>query len=351
MFSRWYGFTEVFLKIDMIPKLTIITDPIPLGLQGFYEYCRRYARWLYRLLFVKMHISILKYGGHTAVTRSVVEGLTKLEANFNYNPTSLSKVGDSVHVLAGARTLRQMIELKRKGRIKKLTAGPNIVVFSTEFNSILASPEIDGLVNHCDWACESWAVDYPNLLNKCFCWPAGVDTVFWSPSQSVQRSTILIFDKRRIEESPDRTWPYIAFLREQGWQTEVITRITGDGKISYTAEYYRSLLQRSALMIGFTVGSESQGIAWAEAWACDVPTLILRNTVNTYQGRTYNCSTAPFLTDATGLFFDNLNHFKTQFGFWQAHREKFTPLAWVLRNMSDEVSARLLYGHITGDKI
>ena len=270
----------------MKPKLTILTDPVPLGVMGLYELFRRYARLLYRFLFVKMHFSNIQYGGHTAVTRSLVEGLSKINANFNYNPIKLSNLSDSVHVLAGVRPLRQMIELKQQGKIKKLTAGPNIVILSTEANSILASPEIDGIVNHCDWACESWAVDYPNLLNKCFRWPAGVDTIWWYPLKSVVRNTILIFDKRLITDSPDRSTQYIDFLHDKGWKTEVITRvIKQDGKLGYTQAHYRSLLQRSALMIGFTVGSESQGIAWAEAWSCDVPTLILRNSIKIDQGR------------------------------------------------------------------
>lgn len=331
----------------MKPKLSILTDPVPNGIHGLFEYGYRSARFLKRLISGHSFARHYKYGGHFAVTRSVVEGLTKIGANFNYNPTTTGDLAGIVHVVGGVRALRQMIRFKQLGRIKKLFAGPNIVVFSTEADSILASQEIDGVINHCDHACEFWATDHPQLLSKCFRWPAGVDTKYWQPDPASARNRILIFDKRKEEDDPGRVLPYVEYLRKLGWQVDVMVRIGVQG---YTHDQYRTLLQASCLMLGFTIGSESQGIAWAEAWSCDVPTLILRKSLNTYKGRAFECSTAPFLTDVTGLFFDDLNHFKTQFDFWQINREQFYPRAWVLENMSDEVSARLLYRHLTGEK-
>ena len=99
-------------------------------------------------------------------------------------------------------------------------------------------------------------------------------------------------------------------------------------------------------MLGF-VTAESQGIAWAEAWSTDVPTLILKNTSNVHQGRRYKCSTAPYLQSQNGLFFDDLEDFKIQFKYWETHREQFSPRAWTLENMSDEVCATMLYKKVT----
>ena len=99
-------------------------------------------------------------------------------------------------------------------------------------------------------------------------------------------------------------------------------------------------------MLGFAT-SESQGLAWAEAWAADVPTLIWRNTSNVSNGRRYNCSTAPYLCAKNGLFFDDLEHFKVQFRYWESNRAQFKPRAWTLGNMSDEVCAKLLYDEVT----
>jgi hypothetical protein len=329
----------------MKPKITILTDPVPDGLEFFGENTRLLLRRIYYFFVKYKYVNHSIYRGHFAVTRSLVEGLQKINASFNYNPSSFRELADTVHVVAGVRSLRQMIRLKQQGHIKKLYAGPNNVVFSTDANSILASPEIDGVISHCDFACEFWAIDHSQLRDRCFLWPAGVDTHFWQPDPSRARNRILIFDKRRAEDDYDRTKPYIEYLRGAGWSVDVLVRFGIQG---YTKDQYRNLLHSSCLMLGFTVGSESQGIAWAEAWSTDVPTLILRSISNVYQGRRYDCSTAPYLHPKNGLFFDDLEDFKKQFGYWAVHREQFSPRAWTLENMSDEVSATLLYRHLLG---
>lgn len=134
--------------------------------------------------------------------------------------------------------------------------------------------------------------------------------------------------------------PYADYLRGLGWNVQVIKYGT------FTHIQYLQMLQNSCLMLGFVV-CESQGIAWAEAWSCDVPTLILKKSSNVYQGRLYKNSTAPYLCPQNGLFFDDLEDFKTQFNYWQTHRDQFIPRAWTLANMSDEVCASLLYKKIT----
>lgn len=331
------------------PKVTILTDPMPWGRELLHEGMRRIARAV-RDTFCssREYFNHPMYRGHFAVTRSLVEGLQKINASFNYNPRYPWHIADTVIVLAGVRTLRQAIRLKQQGRIKKLFAGPNIVTFSLDYNSIAGSPEIDNYILNSNWTMSLYVDDCPSLWGRCYVWPAGVDTYYWQPDPANVSNRILIFDKRRAEDDPGRVKPYVEYLRSAGWQVDVLVRCGVQG---YTQDQYRNLLQGSCLMLGFTVGSESQGLAWAEAWACDVPTLILRNTLNTYEGRKFNCSTAPFLTDATGLFFDDLTHFKIQFDFWQTHREQFYPRAWVFENMSDEVSARLLYRHVTGEEV
>jgi len=330
------------------PKLTILTAPVPFGIKALYEHLRQIGRRILHSVR-QQPTTHPRYGGHSAVTRSVVEGLTKIGADFNYNPSRVSDLADIVHIPGGIRPLRQMIQFKREGRIKRLTCGPNTVVLSTEHNSITASPEIDSVINHVDWACEFWAVDHPQLLTKCFCWAAGVDTAVWRPLDgSTPSRLILIFDKRHETDDPTRTLPYQEYLRGLGWQVEVLTRC---GSIKYTAQQYRGMLQQSALMVGFTMYPESQGIAWAEAWSCNVPTLISQFEFHSYKGRRYRGSAAPFLTPATGLFFNDLDHFKEQFAHWQTHRDQFMPRKWVLEHMSDEVSSRLLYRHVVGEEI
>lgn len=319
--------------------LTILTLPIPDGPDAM-----RNRLWLAarRANYWRKRQVPPVYGGHFAVTRSIVEGVAKAGLPVNYNPIMMRDVSERVHVF-GVQNLKQMINWKRKGIIKQLTCGPNVVVRSADRNSILASPEIDAVFNHCDWACEFWALDHPELRNRCLRWAAGVDTNFWKPLDDSVRNRILVFDKRREDDDPERVNRYIKYLQNLGWPVDVLTR---SGQQGYTLEQYRSLLQRAALMVGFTLGSESQGIAWAEAWATNVPTLILQQTKNSYQGLHYRCNTAPFLTPHTGLFFDNFDNFQQQFEIWQCGHHIFQPREWVLAKMSDEYCAIDMYDKV-----
>lgn len=321
-------------------KVTVLTDPMPWGKEFLMEGARRIARGVRDKITVnKKNYNRSQYRGHFAVTRSLIEGLKGINAHFNYNPLRYSQLADTVIVLAGVRTLRQAIRLKQAGRIKRLFAGPNIVVFSSDHDSILAAPEIDHIITPCEWVINVYAEDHPLLSSRSFAWPAGVDTTYWQPSPRAKRGRILIFEKQNKGPVPALE-PYVQHMREGGWEVDVIKYG------SFTHVQYREMLQESCLMIGFVV-CESQGIAWAEAWSMDVPTLIWKRTKNTYCEREYKNSTAPYLCIENGLFFDDFEDFKLKFAYWASHQEQFSPRDWVLENMSDEVCASVLYQKVT----
>jgi hypothetical protein len=320
------------------PAVTILTDPVPTGSDLIPEVARICGRLARNALRPRTFSNDRRYRGHFAVTRSLVEGLSRIGASFNYNPRRLDQLSGSVVVLAGVRTLRQAIRLKRAGRIARLFAGPNIVIFASDHESLLAAPEVDCVIVPSDLVIEHYVEDCPSLRNRSFVWPAGVDTEFWRPMHG-DRRRILVFEKQN-KGPVGPVDPYVAYLRRAGYQVSVLQY----GR--YTHTQYRDLLRDSQLMIGF-VRDESQGIAWAEAWAMDVPTMIWRNTRNTDRGRPYRCSTAPYLNAQNGLFFDDLGDFKEKFALWERTRAVFTPRNWTLDNMSDEVSARLLYQRVS----
>lgn len=323
-----------------LPKITVLTDPMPWGKELIPEVGRRIARLTRdRILCGSEYYKRSQYRGHFAVTRSLVEGLNKIDANFNYNPRYPSQLADTVIVLAGVRTLRQAIKFKQQGRIRKLYAGPNIVTFSSDCDSIIASPEIDCVITPSDWVIDLYVEDNPSLLGRCFAWPAGVDPHFWLPDPEIRRDRILIYEKQ--DKGPvSLAQPYADYLHRLGWGVDILQYG------SFTHGQYLERLRRSCLMIGFSA-SESQGIAWAEAWSTDVPTLIWKNDAIVYRGRRYNCSAAPYLRLENGLFFNDLEDFKHQFSYWNAHRQEFNPRDWTLRNMSDEVCASILYKKVT----
>lgn len=320
-------------------KLSILTDPMPVGASFFSENLRRFARTI-RDQFTgpSDKYNNIKYRGHPAVTRSLIEGLSSIGESFNYNPASKKDLADTVVVLSGVRTLLQMIEYKKVGLIRRLYAGPNIVTFASDHNSTIAAPEIDFVITPSEWVVKLYQEDCPSLIGRCFPWPAGVDVQYWKPNPKIKRKKILIYLKNNI----NKIWPiqsYIDYLTDKGHEVKVIEY----GCFSH--QDFLEELQQSILMIGFSL-SESQGIAWNEAWSSDVPTMMWRNNMTVIQGRSVQCSTAPYLDEGNGIFFDQLEDFKSIFENWSSNKIRFSPRKWTLENMSDEVCASKLCNKI-----
>jgi len=318
----------------MKPALTVLTDPIPVGRFFLKETLKRVGRPLKYLIAARpMWFRGSPYRGHPAVTRSLVEGLRKIGASANYNPSRESEVGEAAIVLCGINALRQAILWKREGRIARLLAGPNILVFPSEHADVIAAPEVDYCVTPADWVCRLYERDCPALKGRCVAWPAGVDTEYWRPDPGKREPRdVLLFNKRANGPVSD----YIPVLQRRGYSVSVVT--FG----SYTSEEFLAHLRRASLMVGYST-SESQGIAWAEAWSADVPTLLWFQGQNTWApGRTFASSTAPYLCDSTGLFFSSVAEFEDALTRWEATKETFRPRQWVLDHMSDEVCARQL---------
>jgi hypothetical protein len=264
-----------------------------------------------------------------------VEGLHRIHADANYNPKRVSEVGEVVVVLSGINTLRQAIMWKREGRITRLLAGPNILVFPSEHADVIAAPEVDCCITPADWVCKMYEIDCPALEGRCVPWPAGVDTEYWRPDP-IQRDPmgVLVFDK----QSKGPVGPvsdYLPVLKRRNYNISVLAYG------SYTHADFLLNLRRASVMVGFAT-DESQGLAWAEAWAVDVPTLLWFQDHNTYRGRTFASSTAPYLSDSTGSFFSSVVEFEDALEKWEASRNTFHPRQWVLDNMSDEICARQL---------
>jgi hypothetical protein len=110
---------------------------------------------------------------------------------------------------------------------------------------------------------------------------------------------------------------------------------------SYSKDQYLKELRRCAFMVGFSF-SESQGIAWTEAWSTNVPTLLWYQDGSVHRGQRLSSSTAPYLSASTGMSFQDLPEFRSLLDRWNLASRAFRPRHWVLENMSDRVSARAL---------
>jgi len=306
----------------MNPSLLILTKRFTI-----YEKCKFI---IYKLLGFPFILSSKIYG-HPAVTRSLVDGLSKLGIPATYNPPFVSKTFDFCIVPCTPEVVVHAIQLKKRGLIRRLIVGPNISVRSNENNGLLAKPEIDVCVVPSNWVKKAYIEDEPSLKNRLRVWYAGVDESFWKPCNTItSNNKILIYCKTDDLK--------LCAKAEQVVQKCGFTPI----RIKYgqyNKETYRKILSEVQFSI-FLSSSESQGIALAESWSMNVPTLVLRANENQMiSGKLFtNVSSAPYLNKSVGDFWDNTKDLISLL----TSNKKYQPRKWILKNMTDEVSAKKL---------
>lgn len=113
-------------KIENLRLISIVVDPIPYDNYLFSEIFLRSTRFILNKFFKNsfwynpkyLRFSSKKYRGYFAVTRSLIYGFEENEIDFNYQPIFPWQVGDIFLVLAGIRSLKQAIDLKKQNFIK-----------------------------------------------------------------------------------------------------------------------------------------------------------------------------------------------------------------------------------------
>lgn len=272
------------------------------------------------------------YGGHFAVTRSLIQGLKNQDIKFNYNPP-VYLLNEICVVLSGIDTLRYAIHQKRRGKIRLLIAGPNIITVPSENDGLITSEEVDICLVPSVWVKKKYAMIAPQLNNRLIIWQAGVDASYWCPSNSDQKNYLLYIKGASGENLAKE---YIKEFNRIGVTYKVITY--GE----YSLLEYKILLNESKLMIVLG-GTESQGLAFAEAWAMNVPTLIYYvDKWTSCDGTSYWAQAAPCLSNETGAYFTNVSELFDLIGNIDSGKLKYSPREWVLNNMTDEVCAKLL---------
>jgi hypothetical protein len=319
------------------PLLTVLTTPIAGAPRRAYQRVRRSVRPLFRPGVPLPAAS--PYPGHFALVRSVVDGLRAIGADFNFNPRSFGEVGTVVYAPAN-EALRQAAALKRDGRIDRLVAGPVNALFPTESECVLMLPEIDRLIVASEWVIDLYRAEAPQLVPKIRVCPAGVDTDAWRPRAGAIRNTGLVYWKSGSE----------TFCEE----VERVVKRCGVAPVrircgDYTREEFRRALDSAAVAV-FLSSFETQGLALAEAWAMDVPTVVWDPRADTeWRGRRFRSgSSCPWLTPETGRTFGTPAELESVLIGAVRAAAAFHPRQWVLAHMTDAVCAAQLH-HIILD--
>ncbi|MGH9142405.1 MAG: hypothetical protein ACRD2I_14830 [Vicinamibacterales bacterium] len=320
----------------MPPFITVLTAPVPSERERLTREVRRRVR---RVVKPGAPLPTASpYPGHFAVVRSVVEGLRAIGADFNFNPGRSSELARIVYAPAN-EALLQAATLKRQGRVDYLVAGPVNALFADECDAILQLPQIDRVIVAHKWALEFFR-EVPSLLGKSVPCPCGVDTEVWKPSGISHRPLGLVYWKSGEEafcEQVER------IVRACGLEPRRVQSRHGEHAIFSPADY-RRLLDQSAMGI-FLSSFETQGLALAEAWSMNVPTLVWdAQGVAEWRGRSFQSrSSAPYLTPATGRLWRTIDELESLLREALLDRGAFAPREWTLANMTDAIcAARLL---------
>ena len=279
-------------------------------------------------------------GGASVVQTNLLQGLREIGQPFRWNPHP-ARVTPHVGVLTNVRALRWAIAAKRAGTITRLVAGPNLVVTPLDEARILCAPEIDRVLTPSRWVSDFYRALVPELAGKLAEWPIGVDPAYWSPAEPrVPRDDFLVYQKLEPHDAALAERVAAELERQHLRYRRVIYG-------AYTPHAYRAAL-RSCRALIFLSASESQGIALFEAWACDVPVLAWDRGTRVIANHTVACSSAPYLTPATGTTFNDTDDLGRAIETFCQRTPQFSPRASILAQFTLAHSARAYARELRG---
>lgn len=323
-------------------KLTVLTQKVNV-IDGVGYFFKAIKEFLYRIKVdglghintaIKQSKKRKEYTGHFGVTRSLCEGLKQLNINFNYNPVYSFSVNENVIVLSDIETLKIAIELKKKGKIKQLLAGPNLMVRPNEFDGILADQNIDKVIVPSEWVKIAYAEDLPSIKDKLTVWPCGVNASFFKPGDITKNpKKVLVYWKTGPEN-------LLGEIESALKTANIEYSILKYG--NYTPDDYKTSLASSSVGIFCSTG-ESQGLALQEAWSMDVPTFVWQPNELMIKGKQFSVfSSAPYLKEETGSLFKSIAELETLLVKFKNKEFKFAPRAVVIKQFTDDICAQTL---------
>jgi hypothetical protein len=279
-------------------------------------------------------------------------GLEKLGIDYEYQPKEAISAGDCVLVMSDHLMLRELIKTKREGLDFTLLAGPifeiqdthragveqlmnvdgmpNPFLIMSRLDSIFLDVEVDGVLTAGDWAKNGWEFVVPKLGGKIHNWFAGVDVDYWDGVTSPKKKRVLVYAKT----NPGIVNQAAEALKQLGMDVHIIQYG------HYKKEEYREQLRLCDFSV-FISEKETQGIALAEAWAMNVPTLCWDSFSSNMEGMVLMpTSSCPYLTRQTGARWRSVDDLRQLIYLYD--KSYFSPRDWVVSHMSDKVSAASL---------
>lgn len=264
--------------------------------------------------------------GPGSVARSLIEGLKALNIPFEIGVCAGRQLMDVVLVQGGeGGALETALKLKREGRIKKLIVGPNFYPDGANY------PEVDVHIVPSRWVITYCQEVAPELVSRCRVWPSGVDVNYWAPvgTEYLTSKKVLVYWKT---EGDDFCSLVGSMLKKYGWEPIILRYGT------YSQPQYKEILTQCRFAV-FISRSESQGLALAECWAMDIPTLPWNPGQTDVRGKIVNYShSCPYINQQLGADWKTIPEFKNLLSSINTILSSVSPRAWVMKNMSDQAS-------------
>jgi hypothetical protein len=275
--------------------------------------------------------------GPESVLGSLCRGLGALQLPFERNPRGIGSA-DRVGVLSDLDALADAIAWRRQAQDRRLIVGPNLVVLPSDAGPLMTADEIDLCLVPSQWVKHLYEDDAPELKERIAVWPAGVDVGYWRPGSldGAESRRALILRKQLPGQRNARD---VDIRGARDLLTEAGFDVSSLEYGSFRQRHYRKALRTADLLVYFSP-TESQGLAMVEAWAVGVPAFVWSCGHLRYREREIRSSSSPYLTPETGRSFEDLDALEVLLAGWEELRPTFRPRDWVLRNMTDTVSAR-----------
>lgn len=202
-------------------------------------------------------------GGIDKVYRNLCLGLVQLGAPFLVNlPFKELKPDDRVGLLGRGR-----YSLQDYDRQNPIVAGIGLMTHPSEWPTLCEDYPVAFYLQHSVWADNIYK---PFFKDRCGVWPVGIDTDAWSPSEFDSKTIdFLIYDKIRWQRA-NLVPQLLDRVREELARRKLTYSVLRYGQYEELA--YKEALRNSRAMI-FLCEHESQGLAYQECLASDVPVL------------------------------------------------------------------------------
>jgi glycosyltransferase involved in cell wall biosynthesis len=300
------------------------------------RHLKRLVRPLYNLTHQRR-----KKTGYTVLSELLTRSLSR--AGYTVRLNDYASARKHPHYPVGLIGIRTLVE--RWKLANPVLLGPALYDHPMQAPRLMDDPRFRTYLLSSQWAYDFYSRYYGKA---CAQWFVGIDTAQWpDTSGKVKDIDFLIYDKIRWNHDRFESSllePIQNALRARGFRVETVRYLFHDHAS------YRRLLERSRAMV-FLCEHETQGIAYQEAMACNVPILAWDNgywldpLAYRFEKEMVPASSVPFFSPDCGERFADWAGFTPALERFLARLPELKPRRYVCEHLSLERSAEIYAQH------